>query len=54
MVQTGVAFGYGLIGCLAFGYFRRDEGEHAFYRYFAMAVCANLAVALYGFVMMAF
>lgn len=49
-----VAFGYGLIGCFAFGYFRRHEGGHAFYRYFGMAVCANLAVALCGWLMMAF
>jgi hypothetical protein len=46
-----VLFAYGLIGCFAFGYFRRNEGEHAFFKYFGMAICANLAVALFDFVM---
>jgi len=45
-------FAYGLIGCFGFGYFFRDENEHgSFFKYFGMAVCANLAVALFTFAM---
>jgi hypothetical protein len=47
-VQKSVAlFVYGLIGCFAFGYFRRGEGEHAFFKYFGMAVSINLALAFF-------
>jgi hypothetical protein len=49
-----VAFAYGLIGCFAFAYFHRDEGEHSFYKYLGMTVCADLALAFYGFLMLAF
>jgi hypothetical protein len=49
-----IAFGYGLIGCFAFGYFRRGEDEDAFYRNFGKAVCANIAVVAYCFFMLAF
>ncbi|MDI3471481.1 MAG: hypothetical protein OJF62_003544 [Pseudolabrys sp.] len=44
-----VWFAYGLIGCFAFGYFRHHEPEHAFFKYFGMATCANLVVAAYMF-----
>jgi hypothetical protein len=44
-------FAYGLIGCFAFGYFRRDESEHAFFKYLGMAVCVNLAAVIFNFIM---
>lgn len=44
-----VWFAYGLIGCFAFAYFRRNEGEHSFHKYLGMAVCVNVAVALFVF-----
>ncbi len=47
--STVVWFAYGLIGCFAFAYFRRNEGEHSFYRYLGMAVCVNVAMALFAF-----
>ncbi len=47
MRWTAIIFAYGLIGCFAFGYFRRHESKDAFFKYFGMAVCVNLAVALY-------
>jgi hypothetical protein len=47
-----ISFAYGLIGCFGFGYFFRNENEHgSFFKYFGMAVCANLAVALFNFAM---
>ena len=42
--RVPVMFLYGMIGCFAFGYFRRREAEHAFYKYLGMAVCLNAGV----------
>ena len=42
-------FAYGLIGCFAFGYFRRQKSEHAFFTYFGMAACVNLLVAIFTY-----
>ena len=44
--RSAVLFAYGLIGCFAFGFFRRNEAEHAFFKYFGMAVSINLGVLL--------
>jgi hypothetical protein len=44
-------FVYGLIGCFAFGYFRRREAEHAFYKYLGMAVCVTVGVTALFFVL---
>lgn len=44
-------FLYGMIGCFAFGYFRRREAQHAFYKYLGMAVCVNAGVTAVFFVL---
>ena len=43
------SFAYGLIGCFAFAYFRRHQDKDAFFKYLGVAICVNLAVAIYTF-----